>query len=96
MEKHSSPKKAPKLMLEDIDYKITKLSSVIWITHNRTGEKSLRAKIDIYSKEMKLLGKDEIEIESYETGLLTNKERMRMGEKLKKQYMEFKKDIGAI
>lgn len=96
MEKHSSPKKAPKLMLEDIDYKITKLSSVIWITHNRTGGKSLRAKIDIYSKEMKLLGKDEIEIESYETGLLTNKERMRMGEKLKKQYMEFKKDIGAI
>ena len=87
----------PKLDIDKIDeYKITKLSSVIWITHNRSGGKSLRAKIDIYDNQMKFLGKDEIEIESFETGLLSNKERMRMGEKLKHEYIKFKKEIGAI
>ena len=96
MEKNFSAKNAPKLKLEEIDYKITKLTSVIWITHNRSGNKSLRAKIDIYGKDMFLLDKDEIEIESHETGLLTNKERMRMGDKLKAEYIKFKKEIGAI
>ena len=87
----------PKLKLnKEIIYKITKITSCIWITHNRSGDKSIRAKIDVMDNKLNLLYKHEIEIISHETGLLSNKERMRMGDKLKAEYVTFKKDIGAI
>lgn len=81
--------------MEKIKHKITEITSARFVYFPRTQENKLEALIRVYDEDMKFLHKHKLEVFCKSKPMLGH-HKLNMGEDLKKLYIEYKKEIGAI
>ena len=81
--------------MDKIKHKITEITSARFVYFPRTRDNKLEALIRVYDEDMKFLHKHKLEV-FCQTKPMRDNNKLKMGEDLKKLYIEYKKEIGAI